>query len=95
MIKKRGEKSPSFFVRLIVLSFARSVSLHLALLSFVSPRSPGESKYPTHLFILVACQSQAWSSVSKPNTRNTTFDFKIGTQEMIKPQKREKTLGKN
>ncbi len=63
-MKFEGEKSPSFFVRLIVLYFcwrilhfllgfplARSVSFHLALLSFVSPRSPGKSKYPTHPFI--------------------------------------------
>jgi hypothetical protein len=42
----------------------------------------------------VACQSQAWSSVSKPNTRNAILDFNTGTQEMIEPQKGKKTLRK-
>ncbi|PIX29441.1 MAG: hypothetical protein COZ65_02310 [Caldiserica bacterium CG_4_8_14_3_um_filter_35_18] len=81
MIKKRGEKSPLFFCSFSEFPFARSVSLHLtqALLCFTSLAEQKTNTPPT-LFPIVAGQSQAWSSVSKPNTRNATLGLNIGTQ---------------
>jgi len=65
-------------------------------LGFAPPRTSSalfhlarRAKYKYPPFLLVACQSQAWSSVSKPNTRNATLDFKIAPQEMIEPVRGE------